>query len=384
MSAVDSRVEIGRFVVPYRLEGPEGAPILVLSNSLGTNRSLWEPQMPAFRSRLRVLRYEYPGHGINPAPAGPYSIEELGGIVVGLLDHLGIERASLCGISLGGMVSMWVASRHASRVNRLVLVATAPSLPPSKSWLERAAQVRSEGTSSLLSALSERWFTPEQRESQPDLVRAILASVEQVDAEGYAGCCEAIANTDLQDELVRVSAPSLVLAGTNDPVVPPQTALAWSASIGDCSTLVLPRTAHLANLAHPELFSEAVLAHVLGPRGLRAAQSQAQVEGTAKPPWNAPDSASEVSEPLRMVASQYLWGEIWSRPQLDRRIRAAVALGLLAATGQPGQAAEFARSVAGRLLSPAEIGEILLQVAGYLGLARAEAVSQAISEALEC
>src|ERR1700736_495666 len=126
----------------YRVDGPDGAPLLVLANSLGTTSAMWEPQLPVLSGRFRVVRYEHRGHGGTPAPPGPYTIEQLGGDVLDLLDAVGAERASLCGLSLGGMVAMWLAAHVPERVERLVLCGTAPQLPPADQWAARAATIR--------------------------------------------------------------------------------------------------------------------------------------------------------------------------------------------------------------------------------------------------
>ncbi|MGH9103472.1 MAG: alpha/beta fold hydrolase, partial [Acidimicrobiales bacterium] len=179
--------------IHYEIEGPEHAPVVVLSNSLGTTMDVWDRQLPALRRHLRVLRYDQRGHGGSAAIPGPYSIDGLGRDVVDLLDGLGIESASFCGLSLGASVGMWLAASAPDRVDRLVLCCGAPWLGPAQPWVDRAAAVRSRGVEVLVPMLPARWFTAGFVEREAAVVAEVVAMLSRVDAEGYAGCCEAIA-----------------------------------------------------------------------------------------------------------------------------------------------------------------------------------------------
>jgi 3-oxoadipate enol-lactonase len=237
----------------------------VLSNSLGTTSALWSAQVPALARHFRVVRYEHRGHGGGTAVAGPYTIGELGGDLLDLVDHLDVESASICGLSLGGMVGMWLAAHHPERVDRLVLACTAPHLPPAEAWYERAMTVRRDGTGVLLDTLLERWFTPGFVERQPDVKAAVTAMLASADPNGYASCCEAIATMDQRADLAAIVAPTLVLAGRSDPVAPPATALAMHEAIDGSSLIVLAPAAHLANVEQPDRFTAALLDHFIGP-----------------------------------------------------------------------------------------------------------------------
>src|SRR6201997_1920944 len=158
---------------------------------------MWEPQAERLKPRFCTLRYDIRGHGSSPAPPGPYSIADLGGDLIALLDRLGIERASLSGLSIGGMISMWVAAHAPERVQRLVLCCTSAQLGPRESWLERAATVRADGTQAVADAVLERWFTPGFAQAHPDVIERMRAQLLATPREGYAGCCEAIAAMDL-------------------------------------------------------------------------------------------------------------------------------------------------------------------------------------------
>lgn len=243
----------------YRLDGPERAPPLMLCNSLGTTLEMWDPQVPALATHFRLVRYDRRGHGRSPVPPGPYSIEDLGRDALALLDDLGIERASFCGLSIGGMVGMWLASEAPERVHRLVLCCTAPILPPREQWLDRAATVRAHGVSSIADAVLTRWFTPLAPSSLRETFRAMLI---ETPAEGYAGCCEALADLDLRDRLVAIEAPTLVVTGAEDPVAPPEAGELLAASISGARHATVAGAGHIANAEQPSTFTQHVLAHL--------------------------------------------------------------------------------------------------------------------------
>lgn len=251
--------------VAWEMDGPPDAPVVVLSNSLGSTRSMWDPQVPALARRFRVLRYDHRGHGDSPAPPGPYSLDDLGGDVLALLDGLDIPRAHLCGLSLGGMAAMWVAARAPQRVERLVLCCTAHRLEPG-AWAERAATVRRHGTGAVAESVVGRWFTPAFAAANPEAVRAARATVEATPAEGYASCCDAIRTMDLSGDLARIEAPTLVVAGAQDPATPPECARRIAAGIPDARCAVLESAAHLANVERAREVTALLLGHLESPR----------------------------------------------------------------------------------------------------------------------
>ena len=170
--------------VAHTLEGPDDAPVVVFSNSLGTTGLMWDAQAAALSDRFRVLRYGTRGHGGTPATPGPYTVGELAGDVIALLDRLELERVSFCGLSIGGMAAMWLGVNAPERIERLAICCTAMQLPPAEMWMERAAQVRAEGMESVVDATIERWFTPAFRERGPEVVERIRATVPRDGSRG--------------------------------------------------------------------------------------------------------------------------------------------------------------------------------------------------------
>jgi 3-oxoadipate enol-lactonase len=240
---------------------PDG-PAVVLSNSLGSTHVMWAPQMAELEERFMVIRYDTRGHGASPVPAGPYSIDDLADDLVALLDGLGVERAHLVGLSLGGMTAMRVAARNPERVDRLVLLCTGAQLPPAEAWLERAATVREYGSGAVAEAVVARWFTSELREAQPDARHDAEQMVAATPAEGYAGCCEAVAAMDLREDLSSISAPTLAIAGADDPATPPAKLEEIVAAIPGARLLVVDQAAHLANAEQPGIITPALIEHL--------------------------------------------------------------------------------------------------------------------------
>jgi 3-oxoadipate enol-lactonase len=243
----------------HRLDGPGDAPPLVLSSSLGTTHALWDPQVSALAERFLLVRYDRRGHGRSPVPDGPYSLDDLGGDVLELLDELGLARVSFCGLSLGGMVGMWLAVNAPERIDRLVLCCTAAALPPPEHWHTRAAIVRRDGMAAVAEAVLARWFPHDVPASLVEQYRRQLLATP---AEGYAGCCEALAGVALGGRLAEIRAPTLVLTGDADTVAPPARGDELAAGIPGASHVTLPDTGHLANTERPERFTELVLAHL--------------------------------------------------------------------------------------------------------------------------
>ncbi|NDZ96344.1 3-oxoadipate enol-lactonase [Streptomyces sp. SID6673] len=253
MSAVDVEA-----VVSGRADGP----VVVLSNSLGSTYRMWDAQLGALEERFRVVRYHTRGHGASPIPQGPYTIDDLADDLIALLDRLDVERAHVVGLSLGGMTAMRVAVRNPERVNALGLLCTGAQLTPSSAWTDRANTVRAQGSGAVAEAVVQRWFTPEYLADNPDSRRYHETMVADTSAEGYAGCCEAIAVMDQRADLASITAPTLAIAGADDPATPPPKLAEIADSVTNGRLLVVPHSAHLANAEQPEIITPALIEHL--------------------------------------------------------------------------------------------------------------------------
>ena len=366
----------------YRIDGPQGAPLLVLSNSLGTTWDMWNPQVSTFRQHFRILRYDHRGHGQTPASTGPYTIGDLAGDVLELLDGIGEQRASFCGLSLGGMVVMWIASHAPERVDRIVLACTSPALGPAAPWTERAAAVRASGTGILLGALLGRWFTAGFPERRPDVASAIAEMLSAADPESYAACCEAIGAMDQTADLAAIVAPTLIIAGATDPVTPPAAAVALQERVSGSSLLVLAGAAHLANIEQPESFTAAVVDHLIGTAFDRGSRTRREVLGDAHVDRSEADR-TDFTSGFQDLITRYAWGEIWSRPGLDRPSRSCITLATLVALGRFDELALHIRAARRNGVSDDQIGEVLLQSAIYCGVPAANAAFAVAKRVLE-
>jgi 3-oxoadipate enol-lactonase len=256
--------------VHHVVDGREDAPALVLSNSLGTTLAVWDRQIPALAPSFRVVRYDLRGHGSSPVPPGPYDIEDLGADVLGLLDRLGLNRAHLCGLSIGGMIAMWLAANAPDRVDRLVVCCSSPRFEPADMWRGRAATVRAKGSTAVADTVVARWFTPGFAARSPRLIARMRAMIAGTPSEGYASCCDLLERTDLFAILPAIQAPTLAIAGADDPVAPPSKADLIAGAIPDCRVTVVEPAAHLANVERPDAVSALILEHLLdGPRRTR-------------------------------------------------------------------------------------------------------------------
>lgn len=244
--------------IAWRMDGPEDAPVLLLSNSLGTSRAMWDEQISPFAERFRVLRYDTRGHGASGVTRGDYGLDRLGRDAIELLDALSIEKAHFCGLSLGGMTGQWLGVFAPARINRLVLANTSSCMGPPSSWQTRMNTVRDKGMDAIVDAVLERWYTPAFAASAPAGFTRTRQQFLMTSADGYAGCCAAIRDMDLRPIVSLISAPTLVIAGSKDPATPPDHAQRLAGAI-EGAKLVSFEAAHLSNIEQPEGFAKAVL-----------------------------------------------------------------------------------------------------------------------------
>jgi 3-oxoadipate enol-lactonase len=243
--------------------GAREGPAVVLGSSLGTTLEMWDPQLGALVAERQVVRFDHRGHGRSPVPQGPYSIDDLGLDVLGLLDRLQLARVSYCGLSLGGMVGMWLAINAPQRIDRLVLLCTSAHLPPASGWHERAATVRSAGSSEAIAdAVLARWFTESFVREHPNVVARYRRMVASTPTEGYASCCEVIGALDLREGLPSISAPTLVIGTEQDPSTPPDHQRAIAAAVPGARLEILDPGAHLANVERADLVTPLIAEHL--------------------------------------------------------------------------------------------------------------------------
>jgi len=241
---------------------PQGEALL-FSNSLGTTYELWQPQLHALSSSFRIIRYDTRGHGASDAPAGSYTIDMLGQDALAILDAAGADRAHMCGLSLGGLTAMWLGVHAPDRIRSLILSSTAARIGSVSMWEERIAQVKAAGVGSLADAAMGRWFTADYRAAHPEVVSVYHRMLGATPAGGYAGCCAAIRDADLREAIRAVAAPTLVIAGREDPVTPPSDAEDMRARIAGARVEVLD-AAHIANVEQARAYNDLVTSFITG------------------------------------------------------------------------------------------------------------------------
>jgi 3-oxoadipate enol-lactonase len=252
------RLSVGNAELEYRLDGPAEAPVLMLSNSLGTSLAMWEPQMPALTGHFRVLRYDARGHGRSSVPPGDYAIAQMGEDALALLRHVGARRAHFCGLSMGGMVGMWLGINAPAVIDRLALCNTAARIGPPDNWNARIARVREGGMSAIVEAVLARWFTPAFIDSGAPAVQEARAMLLATSPQGYCGSCAAVRDMDQRDDIGRIIAPTLVVAGTRDVVCTPADHRFLAERI-DGARYVELDAPHISNLEQPAAYTRALV-----------------------------------------------------------------------------------------------------------------------------
>ncbi|MCO1656875.1 3-oxoadipate enol-lactonase [Pseudonocardia humida] len=250
---------------PVRLhhvdEGPRDAPAIVLSGSLGSTLQMWRPQVAALTERFRVVRVDHRGHGGSPVPAGPYTIGELAGDVLALLDELGLDRVAWCGLSMGGMIGMYLGSEAPHRLSSLTLCCTSSYFPDKTVWRDRIAAVRDAGTAPIAAGVASRWFTPEWAERNPDAVAEATDMIAGTPDDGYLACCQAIEAWDHRDRLPSITLPTLVIAGDADPSTPVDPHARTIADAIPGARLEVLHAAHLATIERAAEATPLIAAH---------------------------------------------------------------------------------------------------------------------------
>jgi 3-oxoadipate enol-lactonase len=241
--------------IHYELSGPEKAPVLALSNSLGTNFLMWDAQMPAIGKHFRMLRYDTRGHGQSDVTPGPYSFDQLGRDVLSLADAADVQSFSFCGLSMGGVIGMWLGIHAPKRLHKLVLCSTGAKIGNAPTWDARIAAVSKGGTKSIAAATMERWFTQGFREKSPQIVERVQHMVEKTSTEGFIACCAALREMDLRETIAAIRAPTLVISGSHDPATTPHDGRFIAERIPGARFVELD-AAHMLNIEQEEIFTK--------------------------------------------------------------------------------------------------------------------------------
>ncbi|MFZ0451266.1 MAG: 3-oxoadipate enol-lactonase [Desulfatiglandaceae bacterium] len=255
------KVMVNGIHVTYEISGKEGAPVVVLSHSLGSDMAMWNPQTGPLKPYYRVLRYDTRGHGGSDAPKGPYTLDQLGEDARGLLDALSLEAVHWVGLSMGGMIGQYMALSHPDRLRTLALCDTTAAIPPEAQpvWEERLQLVRKAGMQALVQSTLERWFTSPYLSQNPPEVKLTREQFLATPVSGYIGCSEAIRGIHYLERLSEIRIPTLIMVGEEDQGTPVAASRAMHKRIPDSRLVVLPSAAHLSNIEQTDAFNEALM-----------------------------------------------------------------------------------------------------------------------------
>ncbi|MBI0432451.1 4-carboxymuconolactone decarboxylase [Roseomonas sp. KE0001] len=365
-------VQIGDHLVHCVVEGEAEAPPLLLLHSIGTTQHVWDPQAPALARRFRVIRPDMRGHGLSGVTPGDYTMAGLAGDLVALLDALGIERAHVAGLSIGGRIAQQLAADAPERVQSLLLIDTALEFPEPSLWQQRIDAVRQHGTEALVEAVMPRWVVDPTTPSAQGLRRMLL----RTDRIGYAAAAAALRDARAEDVRGRIRAPATVIMGEHDPASPLPAAEALRDSIPGARLVVLPAASHIPNYEAAEGLTAAMLAHLAAQPPEAAAAADPLEAGMAvrravlgeAHVARATAAATALDAPFQDYIARNVWGQIWTRPGLPRHTRSLLTLAMMAALGRDDEFALHVRATRQTGVTPEELAEVLLQLGAYAGV----------------
>lgn len=372
-------ITISDITIHVRIDGPDGAPPLVLLHSLGTNSHIWDAQAEVLARSFRVIRPDLRGHGLTEATPGDYTMALLAADLAGLLDALNIRRAHLGGISIGGMIAQEFAATHPQRAASLILCDTAMAIPPVELWRERIATVRAQGIGAIEEAVLARWVTPGWV-AAPE-ARGLRAMLRATSIDGYAGCAAAIAAADLTARTSTLRTPAVVIVGDGDLATPVAASQALHGAISGSALIVIEGAAHIPTVEKPDAVTKAIV-DFLTPRaepyeaGLAVRK---QVLGDAHVARSFAN-ATDFDRDFQRFITETAWGKIWTRPGLDRRTRSLLTLAITAALGREEEFKLHLRATRNTGASPEEIAEMLMHTAVYAGVPAANAAFRMAKE----
>ncbi len=347
-------------MIPHHIVNGVGKP-LVLANSLGANLHMWDGQADALAEHFTLIRFDARGHGESEVPPGPYAIEDYGRDVLDLLDHLRLESAHIAGISLGGMTAMWLAINAPERVDRIIPTCTSAKLGPPQMWIDRANAVREGGVEAIAPAVAKNWVTdPALR---PELEKMIAATPR----DGYIAACAAIEHMDLLPDLHTITAPTLVISASEDPSTPPEHGQAIAERIPNARFQVLDGAAHLANLERGDELVRLYVEHLTSDRYERGMEVRRAVLGDEHVD-HATANATDFTRPFQEFITRGAWGDVWTRPGLDRRTRSVITLSVLIALRAENEIGMHIRGALRNGLTPEEIRELIIHASVYAGV----------------
>ncbi|MEM7534529.1 MAG: 3-oxoadipate enol-lactonase [Chloroflexota bacterium] len=388
-------MQVGDIALHYRLDGQPlaltgGQTPLVFINSLGSDLRIWDGVVSHFAATHAIVRYDKRGHGLSDCPPAPYTMEDHRDDLAGVLDGLGITKAILIGISVGGMITMSYALAHPERVSALVMCDTAAKIGEVAMWNERVGILRKHGMAHLGNAILSRWFAPAFAETQPAAYRGYYNMLTRTPVDGYTGTCEALRDADMREQVGSITTPSLVICGAEDLATTPAMAQELADALPNSKLDLIDGAAHLPCIEQPDQMAAVIAQFLSSQSSVTEKFDQGMVVRRAVLGDRHVDRAEKNKTPFdagfqRMI-TEFAWGMVWSGDTLDRRDRHLLTIGLMAALGKEHELAMHIRATQNTGVTSEEVKEVFHQVAVYAGVPaanRAFAVAKEVYAELE-
>ncbi|TRX21363.1 bifunctional 3-oxoadipate enol-lactonase/4-carboxymuconolactone decarboxylase PcaDC [Flavobacterium franklandianum] len=367
--------------INYKITGTPNSPVLVFSNSLGADMGMWEELIPFLLPYFRVLQYDTRGHGGSEVAESPYTIDILGNDIIDLLNQLNIKKVYFCGLSMGGLIGQWLGIYHPNRILKLIISNTDAKIGTFEHWNDRINAVNKDGMQAIVEGTMERWFTDDFRKNNPNKISEIKAVFVKNNVLGYANCCAAVRDADFRADLHKISAETLIITGNEDVVTNVAQAEELLKNILNAQLKILPAR-HLSSTELPELYAEILIHFIVGEstfeRGMHVRRT---VLGNAHVD-KATEKINAFTGDFQNFISNYAWGEIWTRPGLDKPTRSCITLAMLIALNRKDEFKMHVRAAVNNGLKAEEIKEIIMHSALYCGLPAANEALHSAEEIL--
>jgi 3-oxoadipate enol-lactonase / 4-carboxymuconolactone decarboxylase len=358
----------------YKIQGTPNSPVLIFSNSLGSEMMMWDELIPYLLPYFRVLQYDTRGHGssLGFLPEQKKTIGQLGEDVIQLMDELGIEKAYFCGLSMGGLIGQYLGIHHPNRFIKIVLSNTGAKIGNDERWNSRIDTISKDGMQAIVDDTMERWFTEDFRKQNPQRVAETKAMFLRSDVQGYSNCCCAIRDADFREQLQKLSVETLVITGDEDPVTNVEYAEFLVANIPNATLKVL-HARHLAATELPKDYAEVLIDFFTAPplevgglfdKGMHVRRS---VLGDAHVD-KANSKINDFNADFQYFITNYAWGEIWTRPGMSKHNRSLITMAMLIALNRPAEFKMHVKAALNNGVTVDEIKEVIMQSALYCGL----------------
>lgn len=353
----------------YKIQGTPNSPVLIFSNSLGSEMMMWDRLIPSLLPFFRVLQYDTRGHGgsVEKEADSPYTIAILGQDVIDLLDQLNIQEAFFCGLSMGGLIGQWLGINYPNRIKKLIISNTGAKIGNEERWNERISTLKTNGMQGIVEETMQRWFTEDFRANNPQRIAETRAMFLRSNVTGYCNCCVAIRDADFREDLQKISVETLVITGDEDPVTNVEQAEFLSNNIPN-SHLKVFTARHLSATELPQKFAETIIEFIAGKtifeQGMHVRRTVLGDAHVDKATANINSFTADFQE----FITKYAWGEIWTRPELAKREKSLITMAMLIALNRPAEFKMHVKAAFNNGVTVAEIKEVIMQSAIYCGL----------------